>query len=53
MLIFDEARQLNAAFYGGLGLIILSVALQTLSIMRRNRAALRLPGAARGPRAVS
>lgn len=53
MLIFNEARQLNAAFYGGLGLIILSVALQTLSIMRRNRAALRLPGAARGPRAVS
>ncbi|MCH5277344.1 MAG: DMT family transporter [Desulfovibrionaceae bacterium] len=46
MLFFGEARQLNAAFYAGLGLIVLSVALQTLSAMRRNRAALRLPGAA-------
>ena len=46
MLFLGEARQLNAAFYAGLGLIVLSVALQTLSAMRRNRAAMHLPGAA-------
>lgn len=47
MFIFNEAQQLNAAFYGGLGLIILSVALQSWAIVRESRAALRRPGAAR------
>lgn len=46
MAIFGEARHLGAAFYGGLGLITLSVALQTLGVVRRNRAALCRPGAA-------
>lgn len=34
MLFLGEARELNASFYGGLGLIILSVALQTWSSLR-------------------
>lgn len=41
MVFLGEARQLNPAFYGGLALILLSVALQTLDVLRRNRAALR------------
>lgn len=44
MVIFHEAQEWNAAFYGGLGLIIASVALQTWSIMRENKAALTRPG---------
>ena len=43
MIIFGEAQQLNASFYGGLSLIVLAVALQSWTIMRENRAALSLP----------
>lgn len=32
MIIFNEAKELNIAFYSGLGMIILSVILQTLSV---------------------
>lgn len=32
MIFFDEAKELNTAFYAGLGVIILSVILQTLSV---------------------
>ena len=34
MLIFGEAKDLNFSFYAGLGLIFLSVALQTYRIIR-------------------
>ncbi|MDR2972978.1 MAG: DMT family transporter [Bacteroidales bacterium] len=34
MIIFGEEKELNFAFYTGLGLIVLSVALQTWSFMR-------------------
>ena len=37
MLLFSEAKELNAAFYIGLGVIILSVILQTLSVIRSNK----------------
>lgn len=37
MLFFGEAQQLNLSFYGGLALIFLSVALQTLSVARETR----------------
>lgn len=37
MIIFNEARELNAAFYLGLGLIILSVILQTLSVLKAKK----------------
>ena len=37
MLFFGEAQQLNFSFYGGLALIFLSVALQTLSVARETR----------------
>ena len=39
MFFLGEARDLNAAFYGGLGLIILSVALQTWTSLRSAAAA--------------
>ena len=32
MILFNEAKELNTAFYFGLGLIILSVVLQTMSV---------------------
>ena len=32
MIMFNEAKELNIAFYSGLGMIILSVILQTLSV---------------------
>jgi len=38
MIFLGEAQQLNASFYAGLGLILLSVALQTLRVLRLNRA---------------
>ena len=34
MLFLGEAQELNASFYGGLGLIVLSVALQTWTSLR-------------------
>lgn len=37
MIIFNEARELNTAFYLGLGLIILSVILQTLSVLKTKK----------------
>ena len=37
MIIFHEAREVNFAFYLGLGLIILSVFLQTLSVLRAKK----------------
>lgn len=37
MIIFNEARELNTAFYLGLGLIILSVILQTLSVLKAKK----------------
>ena len=33
MIIFNEAKELNLAFYIGLGLIILSVILQTICVL--------------------
>jgi drug/metabolite transporter (DMT)-like permease len=36
-LAFGEARQLNASFYVGIGLVILSVVLQTLRSIRKNK----------------
>lgn len=33
MIIFNEAKELNIAFYSGLGMIVLSVVLQTLSVI--------------------
>jgi len=36
MVIFHEAKELNWAFYAGLGLIILSVLLQSLSVRREH-----------------
>jgi len=38
MLLFDEARELNASFFAGLALIILSVALQTFTVARHRNA---------------
>lgn len=35
MIFFGEAKELSLAFYGGLGLILLSVLLQTYSAFRR------------------
>lgn len=35
MIIFDEARELNAAFFAGLGLICVSVALQSMYALRQ------------------
>ncbi len=35
MVLFDEAHDLNAAFWGGLALIGLSVVLQTVSVLRK------------------
>lgn len=37
MIIFQENKDLNSAFYIGMGLIILSVVLQSLSVMYSNR----------------
>lgn len=37
MVIFGEARDLGLSFYAGVGLIILSVLLQTLSVMNLSR----------------
>lgn len=37
MILFDEAKELNTAFYAGLGIIILSVVLQTLSVTLQKR----------------
>jgi len=39
MLIFHEAKELNWSFYAGLGLIILSVLLQSLSVRREHKKA--------------
>ncbi|WP_300725865.1 DMT family transporter [uncultured Bacteroides sp.] len=39
MIIFHEAKDLNFSFYTGLGLIILSVVLQTLNVLRTSRIA--------------
>ena len=35
MVLFDEARELNASFWTGLALIGLSVLLQTVSVLRQ------------------
>ena len=35
MVLFDEARELNASFWAGLALIGLSVLLQTVSVLRQ------------------
>lgn len=48
MLFLGEAQELNAAFYGGLGLIILSVGLQTRASLRIGRAALKPAAEGRG-----
>lgn len=40
MLIFHEAKELNWAFYAGLGLIILSVLLQSLIVRKEHKKAL-------------
>lgn len=37
MIIFGEAKQLNTAFYAGLGLIVLSVLLQMIAVIRQRR----------------
>ena len=37
MILFGEARDLGPSFYAGVGLIALSVALQTASVMRERR----------------
>lgn len=37
MLIFQEAKDLNFSFYLGLGLIVLSVVLQTLNVLSQHR----------------
>lgn len=37
MILFNESKELNFAFYCGLALIILSVACQTLSVMRQRQ----------------
>ncbi len=37
MVLFDEAHELNASFWGGLSLIGLSVVLQTVSVLRSRR----------------
>lgn len=37
MVIFHEARDLGLSFYAGVGLIILSVMLQTLSVTKLSR----------------
>ena len=37
MLIFQEAKELNFSFYLGLGLIVLSVVLQTLNVLSQHR----------------
>ena len=36
MALFDEARELNASFWAGLGLIGLSVLLQTVSVVQQH-----------------
>ncbi len=35
MIIFQEAKDLNFSFYLGLGLIVLSVVLQTLNVLSK------------------
>lgn len=35
MIIFGEAKDLNASFYAGLGMIFLSVVMQTLRVVRQ------------------
>ena len=48
MLFFHEARELNGAFYIGLGLIVLSVLLQTFAVFGQSRFFLIIfPGTAR------
>lgn len=42
MIIFGEGSQLGASFYAGLGLIGLSVVLQTLSVMKMQRRSAKL-----------
>ena len=42
MILFGEARDLGPSFYAGVGLIALSVALQTASVMRERRKVARL-----------
>ena len=37
MLFFHEAQELNTSFYLGLGLILLSVLLQTYHVLHTNR----------------
>ena len=37
MALFGEAKELNFAFYAGLGCIILSVILQTLNVTRQKK----------------
>ena len=37
MLLFNEAKDLNFSFYAGLGIIILSVVLQTVSVIYQSR----------------
>ncbi|GAB1360319.1 DMT family transporter [Porphyromonadaceae bacterium] len=37
MILFKEANELNVAFYGGLGLIIASVILQTVALAKESR----------------
>ena len=36
-LAFGEARELNAAFYVGIGMVILSVVLQTIRTIRKKK----------------
>ena len=42
MLLFGEGRELGLSFYAGLGLICLSVALQTASVMKLQRRSAKL-----------
>jgi drug/metabolite transporter (DMT)-like permease len=44
MIIYQENKQLSAAFYTGLGLILLSVVLQMANVLRLHRQALRTLG---------
>ena len=37
LIAFGEARELNAAFYVGIGMVILSVGLQTIRTMKNKR----------------
>ena len=37
MILFGEARDLNFSFYIGLGLIFMSVVLQSLNVLMQNK----------------